>query len=73
MRSDPEFPSEQEMSVIYWGSIIVTLIVGIGCFYFAAGAESRDTAIELRIVGTLFLICSVLIVVISKIISMFLG
>ncbi len=68
-----EFPSDQDMAVIYWASIVVTLAVGVGCFYFAGRADALETVIALRVIGTLSLLGAILIVAVSKIISIFLG
>ena len=69
---DPEFPSDEEMAVIYWASLVIAVLVGIGCFYYAAKADGPESALALRIAGALSLVVAVLIVVISKIVSMFL-
>jgi hypothetical protein len=68
----PELPSGEEMTVIYWASIVITVAVGIGCFYFAARADEQETVIALRVVGTLSLIVAGLIVLVSKIVAVFL-
>jgi hypothetical protein len=44
-------PTPNEASVIVWTIIVVSVVVGIGAFYFAAKADAIDDAASFRQIG----------------------